>query len=88
MKDKELLKLLENYIIKLDSGELNEYIWNNDICQEDLRRTALVLSKGDFWDYIDTNKAIDIIENIDNIDFLDDENNLYWKGDCNERKNK
>lgn len=77
MKDKELLKLLENYIIKLDSGELNEYIWNNDICQEDLRRTALVLSKGDFWDYIDTNKAIDIIENIDNIDFLDDENNLY-----------
>lgn len=77
MKDKELLKLLENYIVKLDGGELNEYIWNNDICQEDLRRTALVLSKGDFWDYIDTNKAIDIIENIDNIDFLNDENNLY-----------
>lgn len=77
MKDKELLKLLENYIVKLDSGELNEYILNNDICQEDLRRTSLVLSKGDFWDYIDVNKAIDIIENIDNIDFLDDENNLY-----------
>lgn len=77
MKDKELLKLLENYIIKLDSGELNRYIWNNDICLEDLRRVALVLSKGDFWDYVDVNNAVDIINNIDNIDFLNDENNLF-----------
>ena len=78
MKDKELLKLLENYIIKLDSGELNGYIWNNDICLEDLRRVALVLSKADFWDYVDVNNAVDIINNIDNIDFLNDENNLFW----------
>ena len=88
MQDKKLLELLENFVIKLDNGELNEYIWNNYICQGDLRRTALVLSKGDFWDCIDTTKTIDIIENIDNFDFLNDENNLYWKGDCNERKNK
>ncbi len=77
MKDNELLKLLENYIIKLDSGELNEYIWNNDICLEDLRIVALVLSKGNFWDYVDVNKAVYIINNIDNIDFLNDESNLY-----------
>lgn len=76
MKDKKLLDLLESYIIKLDSGELNEYIYNNDICLEDLRRVALVLSRGDFWDYVNTNKVVNIINNIDNIDFLDDENNL------------
>ncbi len=77
MKDKKLLGLLENYIIKIDSGELNEYIRKNTICSEDLKRVALVLSKGTFWDYVDVNKAVKIINNIDNIDFMDNENNLY-----------
>ena len=81
MKDKKLLGLLENYIIKIDSGELNEYIRKNTICSEDLKRVALVLSKGTFWDYVDVNKAVSIINNIDNIDFMDDESNLYWKED-------
>ena len=81
MKDKKLLGLLENYIIKIDSGELNEYIRKNTICSEDLKRVALVLSKGTFWDYVDVNKAVKIINNIDNIDFMDNENNLYWKED-------
>ena len=31
MQDKKLLELLENFVIKLDNGELNEYIWNNYI---------------------------------------------------------
>ena len=81
MKDKKLLGLLENYIIKIDSGELNEYIRKNTICSDDLKRVALVLSKGTFWDYADVNKAVSIINNIDNIDFMDDESNLYWKED-------
>lgn len=77
MKDKKLLGLLENYIIKIDSGELNEYIRKNTICSDDLKRVALVLSKGTFWDCVDVNKAVSIINNVDNIDFMDDESNLY-----------
>lgn len=78
MKDKKLLDLLDNYLLfneGEEKEELKQYINNNDISKEDYKKLSLVLIQKNLFDYIDCNNFKKVINNIDNIDFMNDEDN-------------
>ena len=77
MSDKKLLDLVENFLVGLDDGELFDYLKSVDLKVNDVYKIALCFAKGKMWEYVDCNKIRDIIENIDNDDFMNDEYNLY-----------
>lgn len=76
MKDKTLLNLLENYLLD-ETKDLENYIIKNSdkISKNDYKKLTLVLLKKRFFDYVNCNHYINVIENIDNEEFINDENN-------------
>lgn len=80
MEDKILLDLIESFLLKLDNGELFDYILKNKIKEEDMKKLSLCLSKSfDFWNSINCNRFKVVIQNIDNINFIDNEDNYLWR---------
>ena len=76
MKDKILLDLIEDFLLEFDDGELFDYILKNKIKEEDMKKLALCLAKGfDFWNSINCNRFKVVIQNIDDISFIDNEDN-------------
>lgn len=77
MKDKTLLDLLESYLLGIDDS-LFIYIKKHKIDEEDKKKIDLCLQLGKaFWENINSNRIKAIILNIDNEDFINDEDNLF-----------
>lgn len=81
MKDKELLRLISEYVEFTNDIQLKntiyEYIIKNydNISKEDLKKASLVFLKYDMFDFVNCNKYEQVINNIDNTTWLDDEDN-------------
>lgn len=76
MEDKQLLKILKNYLLKIDNKDsIFQYIKRHNVSNNDLNKLEKVLSMGNFWEYVNSNNIEKIIENIDNENFMNDENN-------------
>ena len=77
MKDKTLLDLLESYLLGIDDS-LFIYIKEHKIDEEDRKKIGLCLQLGKaFWENINSNRIKTIIFNIDNENFMNDEDNLF-----------
>ena len=77
MKDKTLLDLLESYLLGIDDN-LFVYIRQHKIDEEDKKKMDLCLQLGKaFWENINSNRIKTIIFNIDNENFMNDEDNLF-----------
>ena len=77
MKDKKLLELIDELVFGNGSEALYNYILKNDIDKHDLKLCALALANYKMFDYIDCRQFTDIIENLDNEEFMDNETNFY-----------
>lgn len=77
MKNKKLLDLLDNYFSFDEKNNLQEYILTNfdKISQNDLKKTILSLLNKNIFFYADIRKYQDIINNIDNKTWLNNESN-------------
>lgn len=80
MRDKELLRLISEFVCLKDNNlreTIYYYINKNidNIDKEDLKKASLVFLKIDTFDYINCNYYEDFIENIDNYDYINDEEN-------------
>ena len=77
MKDKKLLELLENYFSFNEKEEIKDYIFTNfdKINKNDLKKIILSLLDKNIFFNADIGKFQEIIKNIDNKNWLDDESN-------------
>ena len=77
MKDKKLLELLENYFSFNEKEEIKDYIFSNfeKISKNDLKNIILSLLDKNIFFYADIKHYQEIIKNIDNKNWLDDESN-------------
>lgn len=75
MEDKALLGVIEDYLLFNDKEELENYIKNNAITGQDYKKLTLVLLKNEMFDYINCNQFKNVINHIDDDDFMNDEDN-------------
>ena len=77
MENKQLLELLKNYLLKIENKDtIFQYIKTHNISNNDMNKLEKVLSMGSFWEYINLNNIEKIIDNIDNENFMNNENNF------------
>lgn len=77
MEDKQLLELLKNYLLKIENKDtIFQYIKTHNISNNDMNKLEKVLSMGSFWEYVNLNNIEKIIDNIDNENFMNNENNF------------
>lgn len=77
MKNKQLLELLKNYLLKIENKDtIFQYIKTHNISNNDMNKLEKVLSMGSFWEYVNLNNIEKIIDNIDNENFMNNENNF------------
>lgn len=77
MKNKQLLELLKNYLLKIENKDtIFQYIKTHNISNNDMNKLEKVLSMGNFWEYVNLNNIEKIIDNIDNENFMNNENNF------------
>ena len=77
MKDKKLLELLDNYFSFNEKEEIKDYILANfdKISKNDLKKAILSLLNKNIFFYADIRTYQDIINNIDNKNWLNNESN-------------
>lgn len=77
MENKQLLELLKNYLLKIENKDtIFQYIKTHNISNNDMNKLEKVLSMGNFWEYVNLNNIEKIIDNIDNENFMNNENNF------------
>lgn len=77
MENKQLLELLKNYLLKIENKDtIFQYIKTHNISNNDMNKLEKVLSMGSFWEYVNLNNIEKIIDNIDNENFMNNENNF------------
>ncbi len=77
MRDKKLLELLDNYFLLNEKEDIKKYILNNynKISKNDLKKVILSLINRSIFEWCNCNKYQDVISNIDNADYMNDEDN-------------
>ena len=77
MRDKKLLELLDNYFSFNEKEDVKNYILNNynKISKNDLKKVILSLLNRSIFECCNCNKYQDVISNIDNLDYMDNEDN-------------
>lgn len=77
MKDKKLLELLDNYFLLDEKEEIKDYILANfnKISKNDLKKAILSLLNRNIFLWCNCNRYKDVISNIDNIDYMNNEDN-------------
>ena len=77
MRDKKLLELLDNYFSLNEKEDIKNYILNNynKINKNDLKKVILSLLNRSTFEWCNCNKYKDVISNIDNLDYMDNEDN-------------
>lgn len=81
MENKVLFDLICDYVsydINNDlKQEISDYIMENNISNNDLKKVCLVLLNKGLFDYVSCYNYGKIIENIDNKSFMENEDNFF-----------
>lgn len=77
MNNKKLMELLEEHFISNKKNEFVDFIKNTELTINDYKKLALVLIQAKLFDYIPIYNYAKVIENIDNEEFMNNEENYF-----------